>query len=154
MAKKPIMWEAYEYSYREKTADWYWTVWIVAISISAISIIYANILFAGVLIVGTFALSVFAGRAPKKNIYEINEKGVVIGNTMYPFSTLASFGIDTFIPSIPKLVLRSKKKIMSFIVIPLDTIREETVRQYLSYYLPEEENEESLSSKIMEYLGF
>ncbi|MDD5068744.1 MAG: hypothetical protein PHS53_01790 [Candidatus Pacebacteria bacterium] len=154
MAQRPLIWQTYEYSYRHKTADWYWTVWIVVISLGAISVIYGNIMLAGVLIVGTFALSVFASRAPQLLRYEINEKGIVIGNTMYPYSTLDSFGIDIYAPEMPKLVIKSKKKMMAFIIIPLDTINEEVVRKYLAYYLVEAEHEEPLTQKIMEYLGF
>ncbi len=157
MAHRSIVWEDYEYAPREKTADWYWTVWIVAISISAIAVIYGNILFAGVVLIGTFALSIYASRVPARIRYEITEKGVVIGNTMYPFVTLEGFGFDTYMPGNPKLILKSKKRLMSYIILPLRALGEggeDEVRKFMRYYLREGEHEEPLAQTIMEYLGF
>ena len=55
-----------------------------------------------------------------------------------------------------KIILRSKKPLSPFIIIPFDstTTDPESIRDYLLDYLDEEELEEPLHQILMEWLGF
>ena len=54
----------------------------------------------------------------------------------------------------PKMILRSKKKILPLIVFPIEGMHHLDVRDFLLKYLPEVEMHEPVSHKIMEVLGF
>ena len=150
----PINWQAYEYHHEPKSVDWFWAVAIIALCVTILSILYSDILFAIVVLIGTATLCIYAVRPPELVRFELNEKGVVIEDKMYPYATLESFWVEEAAYPHPKLLIKSKKFIMPLIVIPIDEVHPEDVRQYLLPYLPEVEHFEPVSQKIMEYLGF
>jgi len=54
-----------------------------------------------------------------------------------------------------KLILESKKTIMPHITLPLSSETDvAAVHEFLMTYLPEEEQKESVSEALMDYLGF
>lgn len=148
----PIRWSAPEYAFREKSTDWFWALGIAAVSIAVISILLHNILFAVFVLVGAATVALHALKEPRTVAFVINDRGVTIGKTLYPYATLESFGIDE--NGTPKLFLKSKKITMPFVVLPLTEELVEDVRDYLLDYLEEAEHEETFSDKLMEFLGF
>src|SRR3989344_6511263 len=105
-AESKISWEAPEYIYKKKTADWYWIVSIITLSIAIISIILNNLIFAILIIVSSFTLSLFAGRKPGLISVEINRLGLSVGKTRYSYDALDSFWIETR-EIYPKIILKS-----------------------------------------------
>ena len=86
--------------------------------------------------------------------YKITQRGVVIGNTLYPHSSLDSFWVEEMLDE-PKLLISSKKMFMPHIVIPIsEEVDRDDLRDYLLDHVDEEEQNEPLSMKLMEYLGF
>lgn len=148
-----ISWTTVEYIHREKTTDWYWIVGIITVSIALISIILNNIIFAILILVSSFTLSLFASKKPETVSVEINHSGVTFGKTHYPYKHLDSFWVETREIQ-PKIILKSKKVFMHFIVIFIEDIEEERVREVLSQYLPEEEHHEPFLEKLLMYFGF
>ena len=148
-----LKWNTLEYLYKEKTADWYWIVAIVTISIALIAIILNNLIFAILVIVSSFTMSLFASKRPEIATVEINNSGITVGNTKYPYINLYSFWVETR-EIHPKIVLKSKKIFMPFIVILIDEVEPEQVREALLKYLPEEENVEPFLEKLLLYFGF
>ncbi len=152
----PITWQALEYHHEPKGTDWFWAVGIVAVCIAITSIIYGNILFAILIMIATAALFMYAVRLPELIEFELNNKGVVIEEKMYPYATLQSFWVEDFDNRHPhmKLLIKSQKLTMPLIVIPISGVHPEDIREFLLNYLVEEEQFEPLSQKVMEYLGF
>ena len=111
-----LSWETLEYFHTEKTTDWYWIVGIVTISVAIISIILNNLIFAILILVSSFVLSLFASRKPAVIRIEIDDNGVKVGKTFYPYSSLESFWIETR-EFHPKILIKSKKVFMHLIVI-------------------------------------
>jgi hypothetical protein len=148
-----IEWENFEYEYKHKTADWYWAVGIITVSIAVASILYGNIIFAILLIVGAFTLCLHAARQPHLIHFELNHEGVLVGKLLYPYSTIESFWVEDR-DGDPRILLKSRKIFMPYIIVPLGAVMPETAHAYLSQYLPEEEHHEPLLQKVMEYLGF
>ncbi len=74
-------------------------------------------------------------------------------STLYPFLSLESFWIphDEF-PA--KIILKSHKMFMPYIVMYIDEVDPEEVRQVLLKYIAETEHHEHLLKKILERLGF
>jgi len=84
----------------------------------------------------------------------MNQKGIKVDKELYPFVSIESFWVDSVDEENPKILLKSKKKIMPLIVIPIEEHHPLDIREFLLQYLKEEEINESLSQKIMEKLGF
>jgi len=149
-----ISWKALEYKRKEKTADWYWAVILIALAMIVTSFIVHNVLFAILIIISTAILMSFSIIAPKMVQISINQKGVTIEKEMYPFATLDAFWVESTDEDNQKILLKSKKLIMPLIAIPLEEHHHLDVREFLLQYLPEVEMHEPLSQKIMEKLGF
>jgi hypothetical protein len=106
-----------------------------------------------VLIVGSFAISFQASQRPEVIEIKVTKQGIQVTDTLYPFSSLQSFWVVNS-PHEQKLILKSEKTYMPYVVVPIDDVNPENLRHFLLQYLPEEKLKEPLSQKIMEYLGF
>jgi len=148
-----ISWETFEYLHTEKTNDWYWIVAIVTISIAVISVILNNVIFAILIIISSFTLSLFASRRPDIVPVNIDHTGVTFGKTQYPFSSLESFWVETR-DGYPRLLLKTQKIFMPFIVIHIEDEDPEMIREVLGGRLKEEEHSEPILEKFLIYLGF
>ncbi len=72
---------------------------------------------------------------------------------MYPYSLLKSFYIEEN-PPFTRLMLKSSSVLNPIVIIPTINADLEKIREELSHYLEEEEINEPLSQKLLEYLGF
>ncbi len=156
-SSQKITWQHDEHVHKEKTADWFWSVGIVAVGGIFLSIFFKNYLFA--LIILLFVITSFSlvKRHPKYLTFEISRKGVRAGNVLYPYSILESFWvIDEEENEDDKIILRSRKPLSPFIILPYDStvVNPELLRDYLLDYLDEEELAEPLHQIIMEWFGF
>lgn len=148
-----LNWKTYEYLYVEKTPDWYWIVSIVTISIVLVSIILNNIIFAILILVSSFTLLLLASRKPEIVSVDIDSDGITIGTINYPYIHLDSFWVEKGEVH-PKIIFKSKKAFMPFIVITIEDIEPDKVRETLLEYLPEKEHVEPLLEKLLVRLGF
>jgi hypothetical protein len=82
--------------------------------------------------------------------------GVRIDNKLFPYATLEAFWVqdNNEHNRVSELLIRSKRTMVPLLVIPLDGVNTEEVRDFLLYNLLEKEMEESLSHVILESLGF
>ena len=149
-----ISWKALEYKKREKTADWYWAVVIIALSISVIAFILGDGLFSIFIVLSTITLLLLSSKEPEYMDVRIDERGLMVDKDMYPFATLEEFWVDIGNADSPKILLKSKKIIMPLIVIPIEEYHHLDIRDFLLKFLPEKEMHEPLSQKVMEKLGF
>lgn len=148
-----MVWHAYEYVYREKSADWFWAVGIIAVSMAVTAILFNDLLFAIFIVLAFFALMLYAKRPPDLIQIKIDHRGVQEGRAHYLFSSLESFWVEDRFGEV-KIIMRSKKKTMPYIVVPVEEVGADDVRDHLRRHLPEEEHSEPLAKKIMEFLGF
>ncbi len=154
--QKTITWQAHEYFHQEKSSDWYWGLGIVAITAAVLAIILGNTLFALVILLFAFAASMQAHRKPKLVTFEVTPRGVVINHLLYPYSTLESFwiGEQHLKKPDPKILIKSKRWLLSYLHLPVEGVDVEEIRDYLLLYIKEEELEESVFEKLLEYFGF
>lgn len=154
--QKTISWQAHEYFHQEKSTDWYWGLGIVAVTAAVLAIILGNTLFALIIILFAFIAGMQAHREPKLMNFELTNRGIVINHLLYPYSTLESFSIGEqhLNKPDPKVLIKSKRLMFSFIHLPVEEVDIEDVRDYLLVYLKEDELEESILEKILEYFGF
>ncbi len=148
-----ISWHAPEYIHTEKTVDWYWIVGIITISIAIIAIILNDVIFAVLIIISIATLSLYATRPPHMVEIDITSTGVHNGSTYHPYDELESYWVETR-HAFPKVIFKSKKKLMFFISILLEDADPEEVNHILSQHLPKVEHTEPLLEKLLIYLGF
>jgi hypothetical protein len=137
---------------RARTADWYWSVVLIAIVGAAASVFFENYLFAVLIVVAAFSLIALAIRRPPASKYKISAEGIRIDDTLYPLSTLESFWIEDRL-GVPKIIIVSQKKIVPYIVIPILNQDPKEVREFLLPRLHEAEHHEPLLHIIAERLG-
>lgn len=155
MQQQPLEWTALEHEHIHKSSDWFWALGIIAIAGAATAIIFNNILFAIVILIGAFTLGINAAKPSAQVSFKITQRGILINSTLHPYSSLESFWVeDTSEHTSPKLLVKSKKLLAPHIVIPIESVSSEDVRNFLLEYLSEEEDSESLAQKIMEFFGF
>lgn len=151
---KPLLeWDAPEHYKGPKDNDWYWAVGIITLTAASLCFIYGNVIFGILIIVGVFALIVHAVRAPEIIHVVINDRGVIIGDTLYPFLSLDSFWIDMH-EHPPKILFKSTKMFMPYISVYIEEVDREHVREILLNYIAETEHQEPFTKKILERLGF
>lgn len=150
-----LSWNTIEYLHQEKTADWYWIVGIVTISIAIVSIIMNNIIFAILIIVSAFILTLFASRKPQEIEIDIDNMGIRVGKTLYPYRNLDSFWVETR-ENNDRILIKSKKLFMPLIIAFIEEtqVQPGDVRALLLKHLQEEEHSEPFVEKLLVYLGF
>lgn len=148
-----ISWDAPEHHHTEKNNDWYWAVGIITLTAAALSFIFGNVVFGILIIVGVFTLVVNASRKPSIIRIEINDRGLIIEDVLYPFLTLESFWIDAH-EHPPRILFKSHKTFMPYITVHISDVDREEVRQVLLKYIAETEHHEPLTKKLLERFGF
>ena len=151
---KSISWQSLEYVHKEKSSDWFWVLGILATAIAITSIIFGNILLAVIVAIGAFVIAMLAAREPNVITIEVNEKGIVIERTFYPFKTLKSFWVDDEHHHGPRLVLRSQKPFAPYVIVPINYEDLDELREFLEAKLEAEPFEESPLQIFIERLGF
>jgi hypothetical protein len=148
-----LKWQAPEYHHYERSPDWFWAVGIITVCISALAFFFHNGLFGILILLSAGVLIFYVLRAPQDVEYEINKRGVVVGKELHPYLTLEAFWLETRHGE-PKIILKSKKAILPYIIIPVHEESADEIGDALRQFLEEKELTEPASHKVMEYLGF
>ena len=148
-----ISWTAPEHFYIEKRQDWYWAVGIITLTIAGVCFILGSIIPGILVVVSAAALVLHAANPPKIVTHEINDRGVVVDDVLYPFLTLDSFWIPHD-EIIPRLIIKSRKTFMPYIVVLIEEVDPESVREVMLKYIAETEHHESIFKHLLEWFGF
>lgn len=149
----PITWEEYEYKHKPKSGNWFWLVASGALILIIVSILMKNFLLGVIAVAGAFAVAMLGAQHPRKMAFAIEKKGVKVGHTFYPFGELESFWINYDPPHKKEIFLKSKKKIIKHVRIPLGENNPAQIRSIFKKILKEEEYEETFTDILMEKLG-
>jgi hypothetical protein len=154
MATEPlIQWTAPTHLYVEKKSDWYWTVGIITLALAVVAFMFDQVITAIFIIVAATTLVLHSSKEPQRIEYEINDRGIMAGTVLYPFLALESFWIPH--DELPhKIILKSRKFFMPYIVIYINDIDPESVREILLTYISETEHHEPFLKKLLERAGF
>ena len=151
---RSITWEAPEHHHVEKGNDWYFALAIIVVSFVVVAILFNNVLFALLLGLSGGALAVSASKRPSIIPYGVSVRGVKIDDEMYPYGTLDSYYIDEDDPRGPQLLIKSERKLMPLLILPIPTAYVDDIEDILKERLEEEHLEEPLFVKILELFGF
>jgi len=153
MNNLPLNWQAPEYHHYQRSTDWFWAVGIITICVSALAFFFHNALFGILILLSAVILIYYVIRQPEDINYEINQRGIIVGSDLHPYLTIEAFWIETRFAE-PKIILKSKKALLPYIIIPVHEDSVDEIALVLSEFLDEKEMQEPASHKIMEYLGF
>ena len=148
-----IAWSAPEHLHTEKTQDWYWAVGIITLALATVAFIFGNAISGIFVLVAAAALVLHASKEPRSVYHEINDRGIFIGDKLYPFVSLDSFWIPHDMWP-PRIILKSRKLVMPYIVIFIDEVDPEEVRKILLVYIAETEHHEPFLKHLLEHFGF
>jgi len=154
MATEPLIsWHAPEHLHTDKKPDWYWAVGVITLALAAGAFIFGQWITGIFIIVAAVALVLHASRPARTIYFEINDRGLIIDKTLYPFLHLDSFWIphDSWPP---KILLKSRKTLMPYIIIYIDEVDPEEVREVMLRYIAETEHHEPMLKHLLEWCGF
>ena len=148
-----ITWEGPEHSYTEKSGDWYWILTIITLSVAVAVFLFGNLLLSLVILLSGAAIALLSVRRPAQVPFSVSTRGVRFGPDVFPSSTLAAYHIEEADMG-AHLLLRTKRKRVSLLVIPIPVEHIDEINQLVSEKLPEEELEESIVHKFLDAIGF
>ena len=93
-------------------------------------------------------------RKPQLVKFAVSTRGVRVGDSIYPYSTLESYFIDEDNYRYPQLFLQSKKLYAPLIIIPIPTEYIHDIEDILLDRLVEEEMTEPIAHQVLEFFGF
>ncbi|MBP6881127.1 MAG: hypothetical protein KBC35_00675 [Candidatus Pacebacteria bacterium] len=151
---RSITWEAPEHHHVEKGNDWFFALAIIIVALVIVAILFNDVLFALLIGLAGGALAVSAAKRPSIIPYAVTVRGVKIDDRIYPFGTLESYCIDEEDPRGPQLLIKSHRKLMPLMVMPIPADYVDEIDAILKEKLMEENLEEPLFIKILELFGF
>jgi len=152
--KDHIKWEAPEFEHFSKDKSWSFASGLIALAVLIWAVWTKNFLLAILICVGYFTFVAYAYKKPRKINFAVTPQGVQIDKTLYDYDNLRSFWIYYQPPQIKELSLRSRKKLMPYIKIPLGRQNPADIRAALIQYIPEKRHKESLVDDLSRAIRF
>lgn len=149
-----ITWEAPEHRHTDKGNDWFWALGIVALSAAVVALLFKNFLFALLIVIGAGTMSLLAAKPPRVLSFTLTQRGILIDGSLYPYQMLVAFWIQDREGNHPLLIVDSSRFLTPHLLIPLEEIDPDVVREYLLKHLPEEELSEPFGQRLAEFFGF
>lgn len=152
-ANEKLQWSALEYEDKERSSDWFWAFGIIVVTSSIAAIIFGDYFLTALIILSAVLLAFFAKKKPDMISYELNNRGLKIGNNLYLYESMKSFWIQTGVK--PLLFIHSERAFMPIITIPIEEEMAQEIHSVLaSKDVALKEMKEHPSERIMEFLGF
>lgn len=137
---------------RHRSNDWYWTIATIAIALAVLCSYFGNLLFGVIFIIAAIVIIMESKRDKGNEKVSIVKKGILVGSTLYPVSSIHSFYINEDNPH-PHLSLRLNKPLVPSVEIELGDMDARKLNDFLAKYLPEEEHEQHLADALVKSLG-
>jgi hypothetical protein len=146
-----LTWQARDEKKKQKSANWYWMVGIVAVGIAAASVIIGNPLFAVIALIGAFAVMLAGSVPPARYAVVFSERGVSINGRDVPYTSIKRFALREDEPRRLHLDIAGDLAVMS---LPLGNADFRAVRELLKNKNVEEvEHLGGVTEKAAEILG-
>lgn len=152
-ARTVLRWSAYEHEHIERTSDWFWALGIVAVCAAIVSILFHDVLFAVLILVATTTLAMHARTAPEQIDFEITDRGIKVGDTMHLYEEVLSFWVEEHGVERPLLLVDTVKFMAPNLVIPVENIDPQVIRDFLKERVEEVPMKEPVAHKILEFFG-
>ena len=149
-----LSWRAHEFSYYEKSRNWFIVAGIIFFLLLGYSIITKQLITALTFLLIGITVYIFSLKRPREVRCKISRGGISVDNVQYNFRDLQSFWIFFEPPDLKVISLKHRKPYLPYIQIPLGDEDPVAVRRALMEFLIEEEQDESFSDKLARYLRF
>jgi hypothetical protein len=149
-----LAWNALEYHFHEKSANWYIAVFIVVGTVAALSAIYGNYLLSTLSILAGFAIGLHGARRPRVVEMKIDDHGLRVGHRLFRYKQMKSFCLlrhpqeGTFLSVELDSMLTPRTSILLGDADPQD------IHDALILRVPYEEYEESILDMLLRAVGF
>lgn len=155
MSQHPrFSWQAQEYEFDDKSAEWYWALGIIAVASIIASVLFGNYLLAVVCAAAAFALGLQAAKEPHTHFFQLSENGLSIGDRLYPFDLMHSFSVLEYIDGSkpPVLSIKTHSLLSPHLMIPLEGVDSDAVYAFLFAYVEEGAHKDTFVDHIIEWL--
>lgn len=149
-------WHGKEYEHTPKSADWFWSLGIVAVASVIAAIIFGGYLIAVLIMVAAVAIALHAAKEPSEHRFRLVEDGLMIGDDLHPFHRMTSFSvledIEGQLP--PLLSIKTESWFSPHLVIPLANVDADKVYAYFLHHVEEDEHHHTITDLVAAWLGF
>ena len=152
-ASRMISWQAPSHEHVERSVDWFWALGIIALAGAILSILFGNLLLAGIIVLGALSLAIISSREPQIHTIRLSSQGIMIDMKLYPWRSLRSFWVDDETREEEHLIVSSDGIFSPQLIIPLKGVTADEVRSHLSKYIDEQEQYESILTRVGEFFG-
>ncbi len=149
-----VQWTASEYVSHEKTPMWY--VALFGATLFLVLFIYVvtrDFLASLVVFVAGGSMSFYAARKPATKNYLIDEKGIKIDATFYPYETFRSFSVVEE-GAIDSIWLKPLKRLAPTIVMYFSPDDEQNIIDVIANFLPHEQKELDAVDRLSKHMRF
>ena len=153
-AVRGVAWEAPQHHHVEKGNDWFFALAIIVVALIVMAILLNNVMFALLLGIAGGALAISAAKRPAIVPYAVTVRGVKVEGELFPYANLKSFHIDEEDHRGPQLIIKTNRRTIPLLVLPLPPGHVDDIEEILKEKLPEELLHEPLFLKILEIFGF
>lgn len=151
--KKFVEWETPEFVHRPKSANWYWTLALVATAGFLAALLTKNFLFAIFILVAAGVLYLLARRRPETVRVAITERGLLVADNLLPYREARSFCFRDR-HGHTHLSIATERWLARGVTVPLHPEHTPaTLRPHLEPYLDEVEEAETLADALIHRLG-
>lgn len=148
-----LEWSAFEHEQTDSGYAWYAVPGVIMAVLFGLALWAQNYFFALFVLIAFAAFVLFRNQPPKKISFSIGKDGIRAGNTRYQLSRIKSFWIFDR-PEHPELSLETSQTFSPYVRLPLGTMDQQVVREFLLTLLPEEQHQQFLMDEIMRIIGF
>ncbi len=148
-----IRWTTHEFEKKDRHPDWIWIAGGVALVVAIIAFFYGNIFFGIFAVIAGASVIFFALRDPKHITITLTKEDIIIDEAHIPYTNIEKFWLDES-GKTAKLLLAVKKGFIPILVVPIDSVSTESVREFLKHHTVESEIPLSFSTQVFDRLGF
>ena len=155
MARGPIFeWQAHEYAFEEKSADWYWALGIIAVAAFIACVLFGNVLLGFVVLAAAAAIALQAAKHPRIHRFAIFDHGILIDQNLYPYEHMLHFSVLEYVdPTLPPaLSIKTKSILNPHLLIPIEDHDPLAIYEYVLNHLPEGNHERSVIDRIVDMM--
>jgi hypothetical protein len=151
-----LEWEGREYDHNPKSADWYWSLGIVAVACTIAAALFGNYLLAALVIIAAIALALHASKEPPIHRFRLVEEGVIIGDDLHAFERMASFSVleDVKDEFPPMLSIKTDSWLSPHLIIPLAGVDADAVYAYFLHHVDEGDHQHTFADLVAVWIGF
>jgi hypothetical protein len=156
MLRADFEWHGKEYSFEQKSADWYWSLGIIAAALAIVCILFGNILLALVVAAGAVAIGLEAAKHPRLHRFALTDQGLVIDDALYAYDGMMSYTVVEYLDGSlpPAISIKTTGILTPHLTVPLPGVDADAVYEYMYARVPHEPHEPPLSERLIALFRF